>query len=82
MIEGQVQDVKPSSQRLRLKVSMTCHPRTLDMLDAMVEKLGSNRGRIVDRLVATLACSYREGKVHCIDGQVCVVGRVNLPETM
>ena len=73
---------KPLSQRKRLKLGLTVHPRTLDRLAVMADRLGTNRGRIVDRLVESFAAAYEDGIVRCIHGQVCTIGRKDLPTVL
>jgi hypothetical protein len=55
------------------------HPSTLDGLDRLAVKLGTNRGRLIDRMTTVLDEAYRTSKVLCCDGQSCPVGRTNLP---
>ena len=72
----------PTSLRRRLKLGCTVHPSTLDGLDALSVRLGTNRGRLIDRMTTVMAEAYKTGKVLCCDGQSCPVGRTNLPPVL
>ncbi len=68
--------------RNRLHCTLTVHPETLPRLDAMVRLFESSRGRIFDKLVLTLYKAYTTKKVHCIHGEMCKIGREDLPEIL
>lgn len=70
-----------TSTRLRLKLAATVHPRTIDALDRLAVKLGTNRGRLIDRMTTVLVACYDDGKVRCVHGQVCSIGRTDMPDT-
>jgi len=56
------------------------HEDTLGRLDELAEKFATSRGKILDKVVMVLHAAYREKKVLCIHGAVCVAGRTDLPE--
>lgn len=66
--------------RIRIHMAITVHQDTIARMDALCGRFSTTRGRVVDRLVEMLARSYESGKVHCIHGQPCQIGRVDLPE--
>ncbi len=84
MTPGNVPDAPsvtgPAGGRRRMSVSFTVHPDTLTKLDELRDRFQSSRGRMVDKLTDVLHRSYKTGKLHCIHGQVCQIGRVDLPE--
>lgn len=71
-----------TTERLRLKLSITVHPRTIDMIDELAARLRTTRGRLIDRLVTVLHASYGDGVVRCVHGQICQINRRDMPEVM
>jgi hypothetical protein len=61
---------------------MTVHPKTLDRLDELATRLGTNRGRLVDRMTEVLHSAYADGVVRCCHGAVCQINRKDLPGVM
>jgi hypothetical protein len=58
----------------------TVHPETIDRLDALASRFESHRGQLLDKLIAVMHTAYETGKLHCIHGQVCQIGRTDLPK--
>jgi hypothetical protein len=73
-------ELKPDRWRLRATISV--HPATLVALDALCEKFRSNRGRLIDKMVETVAASYKDGRMRCITGSACTINRTDLPEVL
>lgn len=64
----------------RLNLNVTVHPDTLDRLAYLCQKFATSRGQLIDKLVNVLDSAYKSGKLMCIHGQVCQIGRSDLPE--
>lgn len=77
-----VQDGLPRvvPNRRRVHMAITVHPDTVERMDQLCVKFQGTRGRIIDRLVEMLARAYASGKLVCIHGQPCQIGRSDLPE--
>ena len=48
-------------------------------LDELCKWSGRNRGRLLDLLIAITHKSYKAGSMHCITGDLCKLGIVELP---
>jgi len=74
--------VSVPTERWRLRATISVHPKTLLMLDELCEKFRTNRGRLVDKMVETVAQSYKDGRMRCITGSACTINRTDLPEVL
>ena len=72
----------PPSQRRRLSLNTTVHPATLDKLRALSDQFRCTQGRVLDRLVDAAGRAYADRKMVCITGQLCQIGRTDLPEVL
>ena len=68
--------------RRRQHLSMTVHADTLARFDVLVSKYQLPRGQIVDKLVHALSTCLDQGRVTCITGEVCRVGRTDVPAVL
>lgn len=68
--------------RRRQHVSMTVHPMTLDRLDVLCSKFALPRGQVVDKLVVSLSTALEQNQLTCITGELCRVGRKDLPAVL
>jgi hypothetical protein len=66
--------------RLRPHLTVTVHPDTHARLTALCDKYRTTKGRLVDRLVLLLHQQMVGGKVVCLTGEVCRIGRTDVPE--
>lgn len=71
-----------TTDRWRLRATISVHPSTLARLDALCEKFRTNRGRLVDKMVEAVDASYKDGRLRCITGAACVMNRTDLPEVL
>jgi hypothetical protein len=70
------------TDRWRLRATISVHPNTLLQLDELCEKFRTNRGRLVDKMVETLAAAYRQKRMVCVTGGLCTINRTDLPEVL
>jgi len=80
-----LQDLKsarlgPRGRPRRVNLNCTVHPDTMGRLDELCSRFVTSRGMIIDRLTAVLHQAYASGKMVCIHGQLCQIGRTDLPE--
>lgn len=75
-------DEKRPVVRRRQHVSMTVHPQTLDRLDVICSKFALPRGQVVDKLVVSLSTCFEQNQLTCITGELCRVGRKDLPAVL
>lgn len=75
-------EARPSVVRRRQHVSMTVHPQTLDRLDVICTRFALPRGQVLDKLVVALATCLESGSLTCITGEVCRIGRKDLPAVL
>jgi hypothetical protein len=68
--------------RWRLRATISVHPTTLLALDALCEKFRTNRGRLIDKMVETVATAYKDGRMRCLTGGLCTLNRTDLPEVL
>jgi hypothetical protein len=61
---------------------MTVHPATLERLDRLCSKFALPRGQVVDKLVVSLAVMVEGGTLTCVTGEVCRIGRKDLPAVL
>jgi len=71
-----------SVTRHRVHVGMTLHPDTVTRLDALATRFRVGRGVIVDKMANVVERMYASGKLHCAHGQVCQIGRTDVPEVL
>lgn len=84
MVSGSQTEVAelPPSKRRRLALNTTVHPSTLDKLQELAARFACTQGRVLDRLVDSAATAYGSGKMVCITGQKCQIGRDDLPTVL
>jgi hypothetical protein len=70
------------TDRWRLRATISVHPTTLASLDALCDKFRTNRGRLIDKMVESVAASYKDGRMRCITGGQCTINRTDLPEVL
>jgi hypothetical protein len=66
----------------RQRATISVHPMTLVMLDELCARFRTNRGRVVDKLVETVAACYKDGRLRCVTGGACTINRTDLPEVL
>lgn len=71
-----------NEKRLRPHMSVTVHPETPRKLDALCARYATTKGRIVDILVERLYVMATTGKMRCMTGEVCRVGREDVPAVL
>ena len=72
----------PTTDKWRLRATISVHPTTLRALDELCEKFRTNRGRLMDKLVESVHQSYKDGRMRCITGGICTIARTDLPECL
>jgi hypothetical protein len=74
---------KPQAgERWRLRATISVHPTTLVTLDALCQRMRTNRGRLIDKMVETVAAAYKDGRMRCFTGGLCTLNRTDLPEVL
>lgn len=73
---------RPIVVRRRQHVSMTVHPQTLDRLDVICSKFALPRGQVLDKLVVALSTALEQGTMTCVNGELCRIGRKDLPAVL
>jgi hypothetical protein len=68
--------------RRRAHLTMTVHPDTLVRLDMASSKYALPRGQIVDKLVHALGTCIEQQTLTCVTGEVCRVGRRDVPQVL
>jgi len=84
MIESAVNPDGPgrrpvSEDARRLHLPVTVAQGTIRRLDELCARFSTTRGRLIDKMTDVVYQSYQTGKVHCVMGQVCSIGRQDLP---
>lgn len=79
-VPGEVPAPSVRVVRRRLNLNATVHQDTLARLDELTAKFATSRGKILDKVVLVLHAAYKNQKVLCIHGSICVAGRTDLPE--
>lgn len=65
--------------RLRVGIGLTVHPETVTRFDEVCAKFNLPRGQVVDKLVLALHTCVTQGKLTCVNGEVCRMGRTDVP---
>jgi hypothetical protein len=66
-------------RRIRVSIGMTVNPETVDRFDFVCDKFHLPRGQVVDKLILALSTCVELGKLTCIQGEVCRMGRTDVP---
>jgi hypothetical protein len=72
----------PTTDKWRLRATISVHPTTLRALDELCEKFRTNRGRLMDKLIESVHSAYKDGRMRCITGGICTIARTDLPEVL
>ena len=72
----------PTTDKWRLRATISVHPTTLRSLDDLCEKFRTNRGRLMDKLIESVYSAYKDGRMRCITGGICTIARTDLPEVL
>jgi hypothetical protein len=72
----------PPSQRRRLALNTTVHPQTLDKLKRLSTRFACTQGRVLDKLVDAADRAWESRKLVCVTGQLCQIGRTDLPDVL
>lgn len=80
--EVQGETLRPRVNRRRVNLNCTVHPDTMTRLDGLCARFVCSRGVVLDKVVNVLDSAYKTGKVYCVHGQVCQIGRTDLPEVL
>lgn len=69
-------------RRIRVSIGMTVHPDTIDRFHRICEKFKLPRGQVVDKLAVALDTAIKTGKLTCVNGEVCRMGRTDIPPVL
>ena len=69
----------PETKRLRPQITMTVHPDTVGRMESLTDRFKCSRGQLMDRLVQMVALMYESGKLYCLSGHPCQIGRQDVP---
>jgi len=58
---------------------MTVHPETVERFGRVCAKFNLPRGQVVDKLLLALDTCVATGKLTCVNGQICLMGRTDVP---
>lgn len=78
MVDG-TDTTRRGPRRIRLTIGMTINPDTIDRFDRVCDRFKLPRGQVVDKLLVALDTCLSTGKLTCISGEVCRMGRVDVP---
>lgn len=68
-----------AASRIRVSISMTVHPDTVERFDRIQARFKLPRGQVVDKLVQALDLAATSGQLTCVHGEVCRMGRKDVP---
>ena len=75
-------DDRPTVLRRRQYLNLTVHPDTLVRLDSLCSRFALPRGQVVDKMVVALWTAFDQGVMTCCTGEVCRIGRKDLPPVL
>jgi hypothetical protein len=82
MAGNETECVPKRPRRIRVSIGMTVHPDTIARFERICGAFKLPRGQVVDKLTVALDTAITSGKLTCINGEVCRMGRTDIPPVL